>query len=389
MWTDTIGTIGHLSDKFEHVFESRLARRASLVVHLFETAAGPGWRCQVKGSLSMMANDRWPAPGVSPRQAGHMRRWCTGVLVALLAGTLVTAVAGPARGAFVVAAPVVTNLTDDLEQVIEDYDPVAGLLALDQAKAYNLGNTVAALDKKLATAQRQLLPVVHRAYEVGDLTPMRVLVDAPSTQALVDQLGMAEAFAHHQHAQIAAYLTARGKAVAAKKSLDAAIVTLTRRKADLAAKKRTILADIAAQQALAQHVTDLSSPSPLRPVACPFTPIGGPAGIAVRTACAQIGKPYLWAAAGPNEFDCSGLMVYAWAKAGVHLRHFTGWQWDDATPISASQLRPGDLVFFFPPRMHHVGMYVGGGWIVDAPHTGDVVRMERMDIRPIGGYRRP
>ena len=336
----------------------------------------------------MMANDRCHAPGASP-----FRRWRPGVLVALTAGLLVIAVATPASAtpasATPVATPVLANPSDDLEQVIEEYDKVSGLLAIDQAKANNLAATVKSLDKKLATAQAQLLPVVHRVYEVGTVTPVRMLLDAGSTQALVDQLGMADAFARHQHAQIHAFLAARAKAVAGKKTLDTAIVTLTRRKADLAAKKRTILAGIAAQQAIARRVTDTTSPTPLRPAACPFTSIGGPAAIAVRTACAQIGKPYLWAAAGPNRFDCSGLMVYAWARAGVHLRHFTGWQWADATPVTAAQLRPGDLVFFFPPRMHHVGMYVGGGWIVDAPHTGDVVRMERMNIRPIGGYRRP
>ena len=322
------------------------------------------------------------------RRGPHAQVLCrlwVGLSVLAVASVLTVTSAKPVSA----AAPVVTSQSDDLEEVIEEYDKVSGLLAVDQAKATSLAATLKSLDKKLSTAQARLLPVVHRVYEVGDITPVRVLLDTASTRALVDQLGMAEAFAHRQRAQIAAVGTARAKAAAAKKSLDAAIVTLTRRKADLAAKKRTILAGIAAQQALARHVTDLSSPSPLKPAACPYTPAGGRAAIAVRVACAQIGKPYLWAAAGPNKFDCSGLMVYAWAKAGVTLRHYTGWQWQDATPVTAAQLRPGDLVFFFPPRMHHVGMYVGGGWIVDAPHTGDVVRMERMDLRPIGGYRRP
>ena len=127
----------------------------------------------------------------------------------------------------------------------------------------------------------------------------------------------------------------------------------------------------------------------MRPVPCPYTPIGGAAGIAVSVACGEIGKPYVWAAAGPNTFDCSGLMVYAWGKAGKKLRHYTVWQWEDGTRITRAQLRPGDLVFFFPPTLHHVGMYVGGGWMVNAPHTGDVVRMRRIDALPIAGYRRP
>src|SRR5215813_10645621 len=121
MWTGITGTIGHLSDIFEHMFEGKLARRPGLVVHLFETATGPGSRCQVKGSLSMMANERCQAPGGSPD-----RGWRTGVLVALLAGTLVIVMATPATAspvaAPVAAAPVVTDLNQDLEQVIEEYD---------------------------------------------------------------------------------------------------------------------------------------------------------------------------------------------------------------------------------------------------------------------------
>lgn len=97
----------------------------------------------------------------------------------------------------------------------------------------------------------------------------------------------------------------------------------------------------------------------------------------------------MWAAAGPNSFDCSGLTLYAWAKAGKTLRHYAKWQWEDGTPISRSQLRPGDLVFFYPPSLHHMGMYVGGGWMVHAPQTGDFVRMARLDSFPWAGERRP
>jgi cell wall-associated NlpC family hydrolase len=115
----------------------------------------------------------------------------------------------------------------------------------------------------------------------------------------------------------------------------------------------------------------------------------GPGGIAARKACTAIGRPYVWAADGPNSFDCSGLTLWAWAAAGVQLRHYTKWQWSDTTAVSRANLRPGDLVFYYPPTLHHVGIYVGGGWIVHAPHTGDYVRMAKLDSAPIAGYRRP
>ena len=101
------------------------------------------------------------------------------------------------------------------------------------------------------------------------------------------------------------------------------------------------------------------------------------AAIAVRFALAQLGKPYAFAASGPRAFDCSGLTMAAWAAAGVSLPHFAAWQYNKGHHVSRSQLEPGDLVFFYHP-IGHVGMYIGHGLIVHAPHTGDVVRTARL-----------
>src|SRR5439155_983538 len=79
---------------------------------------------------------------------------------------------------------------------------------------------------------------------------------------------------------------------------------------------------------------------------------------------------YIWGDAGPGGYDCSGLTLAAWASVGVTLGHYTGWQWNEGKPVSRANLRPGDLVFWYSD-LHHMGMYVGGGWVVHAPHTGD------------------
>ena len=121
---------------------------------------------------------------------------------------------------------------------------------------------------------------------------------------------------------------------------------------------------------------------------CPAVYIGGAAGIAVKTACAQIGKPYVWGADGPDSFDCSGLTQYAWKAAGVYLTHYTGAQWNEGTPVSKADLRPGDLVFFYSD-LHHVGMYVGNGLMVHASRSGVPVKMARMEYMPYMGARRP
>ncbi len=80
--------------------------------------------------------------------------------------------------------------------------------------------------------------------------------------------------------------------------------------------------------------------------------------------------------------------MVAWASAGVSLRHYTKWQWEDGKAVSRADLKPGDLVFYYTD-LHHMGIYVGGNTIVHAPHTGDYVRMAPLDRMPITGFRRP
>jgi len=104
----------------------------------------------------------------------------------------------------------------------------------------------------------------------------------------------------------------------------------------------------------------------------PSTPAGATA--AIEFARAQIGEPYVWAAAGPNDWDCSGLTMMAWEAGGINLPHHAATQYALSTPISPADLRPGDLVFWGytsnPDSIHHVALYVGNGMIIQAPHTG-------------------
>jgi peptidoglycan DL-endopeptidase CwlO len=114
--------------------------------------------------------------------------------------------------------------------------------------------------------------------------------------------------------------------------------------------------------------------------------LGGPppsdskAAGAVYWAEKQLGKPYVWAADGPDTFDCSGLMMFAYAKVGIKLSHYSGSQINEGAHVSRSNLRPGDLVFFGSP-IHHVGMYVGGGDFLEAPYSGATVRIVELSSR--------
>ena len=94
----------------------------------------------------------------------------------------------------------------------------------------------------------------------------------------------------------------------------------------------------------------------------------------------ELGKSYVWGAAGPDHFDCSGLTMFAYAAAGISLSHFTGAQWNEGRHVSQGELVPGDLVFF-GTSLGHMGMYIGNGQFIHAPHTGDVVK-----ISALSGY---
>jgi cell wall-associated NlpC family hydrolase len=109
-------------------------------------------------------------------------------------------------------------------------------------------------------------------------------------------------------------------------------------------------------------------------------PVAATALAAVRVALAQLGKPYVFGAEGPSTYDCSGLVQYAYAHAGVGLPRTARPQFRATRPVPPSQLLPGDLLFFATDKsnwdtIHHVGIYLGGGRMVHAPTTGDVVRV--------------
>jgi cell wall-associated NlpC family hydrolase len=105
--------------------------------------------------------------------------------------------------------------------------------------------------------------------------------------------------------------------------------------------------------------------------------------IAANWALTQLGKPYQWGGAGPDSYDCSGLTMDAWAQAGVQLLHYTGYQWEEGPHVPLNELQRGDLLFFAtdtsdPSTIHHVGIYIGNGMMVDAPYTGAFVRIDSM-----------
>ena len=136
--------------------------------------------------------------------------------------------------------------------------------------------------------------------------------------------------------------------------------------------QREAQARLSAQQqaSVSQAITQTVTPAPIGTP--PPSHYGGVVGIAMR----YLGVPYVWGGASPSGFDCSGFTMYVYAQVGVSLPHNAAAQYGYGSPVSRGDLQPGDLVFF--DGLGHVGLYIGGGNFIHAPHTGDVVKISSL-----------
>lgn len=207
----------------------------------------------------------------------------------------------------------------------------------------------------------------------------------------------AEEAARQAAAQAARLAAAEAARLAeADRQAAAAAAEAARKAAEEAAKKAT--STPSPTPTPKPSTTPTPTPTPTKSTTPPPTPppatnVPAPkAGVdaVIAFARAQLGEPYVWAAAGPNSWDCSGLTMVAWAQAGVRLTHYTGSQYKQTARVPVDQLKPGDLVFFGPSvaGIHHVGLFIGNGQMIHAPYTGTVVKIStiwRPDLIPYGG----
>lgn len=144
-----------------------------------------------------------------------------------------------------------------------------------------------------------------------------------------------------------------------------------------------------ARRARARYApTAPAAPADGNPEAFPdLPPPGEAAATAIEFARAQLGKPYVYAAVGPDSFDCSGLTMTAYAAAGISMPHYSGAQYSSLPHVALDAMLPGDLVFWGSGGGSHVGIYVGNGLMIHAPHTGDVVKIAAVYGRPVGAAR--
>jgi cell wall-associated NlpC family hydrolase len=282
---------------------------------------------------------------------------------------------------------------EQLEPTIEQYNKVRSQLAVNRKKAAELQKQIAPLSAQAQKALDQVGSLATTFYKTGPSSELNALLSGGSPGQLPERLALLQRLAEDERKQVAALTATRDKYAAEKQKLDALIAQQARQQAELAAKKKVIDAEIKRLERMlaeAEQAAQASGSGPTTTIqvgSCPSVSVSGAAAIAVKTACAQVGDPYVWGANGPDAFDCSGLTQYAWGKAGVSLTHHTGDQWDETSSVSSSNARAGDLVFFYSD-LHHVGLYLGNGLMVHAPRAGKPVQVSKVSYQPVAGYRR-
>ena len=297
--------------------------------------------------------------------------------------------------------------------------------AFDRARIHqaDVENQLAAAQAKfaqtsgdLSAAQQRVKGIAIQAYMQGGATQQLSLLIPSSVNELglrgtyvksvtgatndaVDSLHATRSELSRLQAQLSAARADAAKAVAevtaAQRSAASADTQIAAAYASAQAQLGDALVAARAQQVtVTQQRVQLASarrasPSggPPAPV-IPLPPPGGGAQSAISWARAELGKPYVYGGGGPDSFDCSGLTAWAWGHAGHGLAHSSEQQYADTTHVPVDQLQPGDLVFYGSPP-HHVGLYVGGGQMINALHSGTNVEYDSIYLEGdlVGGGR--
>ncbi|MEU4776643.1 NlpC/P60 family protein [Micromonospora sp. NPDC023633] len=319
-----------------------------------------------------------------------LRNTLRALAVAVVSATLLAPVA-PARAEPSPAELTrrIENSSNQLEHVVEAYNKLREEIKTNEAAVARVQSRIGPLEQETERSRADVGELAVTAYKTGsNLTTADALLRPGGADTLLDRLGMLDQLTRQRQEKISNFTGNQRRLLDEKTRLE---ITLGRQAAqarEMTAARKRIERDLAELYELRRQAYGRATEKPAaRPDSAREAPaVSGRAGVAVRYAYGALGKPYVWGADGPNGYDCSGLTSAAWRAAGKSLPHNTRMQWGAVTHISRSELRPGDLVFY--SGLGHVGLYVGGGQVIDAPSAGRNVLKRGMNLMPIQGYGR-
>ncbi|MFF5181474.1 NlpC/P60 family protein [Micromonospora sp. NPDC000316] len=278
----------------------------------------------------------------------------------------------------------------ELERVVESYNKLNEEIKANKATVARLQTRIGPLEQQVEQSRADVAQLANSAYKSGGLRTADALLRPGGSAALLDRLGTLDQLTRQRQARISGFTANQQRLLDEKSRLDATLARQAAQARELAAGKKRIENDLSKLYELRRQAygsaTERPSPKAATAEAKNVPAVSGAAGTAVRYAFGALGKPYVWAADGPNGYDCSGLTSAAWRAAGKSLPHNTRMQWSAVSHIGKGDLRPGDLVFY--SGLGHVALYVGGGQVIDAPSAGRNVLKRGMNMMPIQGYGR-
>ena len=283
------------------------------------------------------------------------------------------------------------DLSHQAEKVNEDLLKSQDDLKAKQGELAQANGAIAqarASEGQAQAAKEQLYGEIDRftaaSFKGAHLDPLAAMMSSKSTQDFLDRATSLDLLANQRKVVLDKYNAAAAQAAQARQQAEDN-QRRVQEATDAAAKLNTSIAqtkrDLDGQIGQVKKALDRLSAADRNALKSPgdlgsFVGVGK-ADTALQTALSQRGKPYVWGASGPSAYDCSGLMIYAYDKAGIDLPRSARAQYGVGSPVAKGAWQPGDLLFFgdSASSIHHVAMYVGGGKIVHAPTQGETVKV--------------
>jgi peptidoglycan DL-endopeptidase CwlO len=320
----------------------------------------------------------------------------------------------------------VQKLNTQAEVLIEKYDTANTKLADTQAQVSSTQKKLAQAEKDLDAARTVLGARLAQIYRQGETGMLDVLLSSNSFSDLINRVFLLGQLSKEDKQVVDQVMAYQKQVSTQEKELNTRLANQKKQAAEVAQTKKAVLkqlasnqqalkeqqqqvaalestyqaqqaelaaearaaAQAAAQKAAEQAAARKASTQGSAKSSAPAAPVGtsGKGSQAVAIAMNYLGVPYVWAGSSPSGFDCSGLVMYVYAKLGVGLPHSSALQYNCGAHVSRGQLEPGDLVFFGSP-IHHVGIYVGNGNMINAPYPGVRVRIDRLQSDYAGATR--
>nr|WSX74092.1 NlpC/P60 family protein [Streptomyces sp. NBC_00899]WSX79843.1 NlpC/P60 family protein [Streptomyces sp. NBC_00899] len=350
----------------------------------------------------MASHRRAPQPGLAVRTTRvTVLSAAAAATAALSGGTVQIAAADPAPAAGQDTATRLDRLYQQAEQATESYDAA-------QERARQLRADVATLQDRAAQGQQrvnelrnELGALAAEQYRGGALDPSIALLLSDDPAHSLDRAAALDRLGARQTQQLRELQDAEKALDGQRRQAAGKLTELNRTTAELGRRKTAVQQALAAARRVlytlppaqrAGYVPGMGDRASRDRVPLPDLPklpaASGRAALAVAAARQVLGSPYVWGATGPHSFDCSGLMQYAYGRAGVALPRTSQEQMNAGRRVPLDQARPGDLVIYRGDA-GHVAMYVGGGRVIHAPYPGAQVRYDPVGMMPITAVTRP